>query len=198
MKETNPLHTSPEKINAISKDSARKFCELCNWVYESYITHKILFDDNNDTEGTIGKAKDFTIRLSTITQEYVLLQICKLHDPAKQRESHNLTINYILSFDNWGEEEAQIKKFAEELSKLFQLLSPARNKILAHNDLKTHTLNTTLGSFSEDMSNKYFEVLQELANAVSAKWLGGPYPFNDLAKVDVEEFLEVLNRSPKP
>ncbi len=185
-------------MNAISKDSALKFCELCNWVYEVWVTHKVLFDENNDTENTIAKAKYFTSRLSTITQEYALLQICKLHDPAIQGNSINLTIDYILRFGDLDEEDARIRKLAGELTELFQRLSSARNKILAHNDLEVLMDNTTLGSFPEDLDNKYFEVLQGFVNAVSVKWLSSKlYPFNDLAKADVDEFLEVLKRSHK-
>lgn len=53
----------------------------------------------------------------------------------------------------------------------------------------------TLGGFSNDLDIEYFSALQGLANAVHEKWLGGPYPFNDLAIADVEEFLRVMERA---
>jgi hypothetical protein len=189
---------SPNSNNVITEDLARKFCELCDWAYVSCITHKTLFDNNKDPETNIGKAKEFTSRLSTITSEYSLMQICKLHEPAIQGGSFNLTIDYMLRFGNWGEEETRIKEFVKELSELYKLINPARNKILAHNDLETQMCNSTLGSFPEGLDNRYFEVLNKLANAVSSKWLHSSlYIFNDFAKPDAEEFLEVLNRSPK-
>ena len=51
-----------------------------------------------------------------------------------------------------------------------------------------------LGGFPEGLDDEYFAALQELVNAVHEKWLGGPYPFNDLAGADVEEFLHVLEK----
>jgi len=46
------------------------------------------------------------------------------------------------------------------------------------------------------MDVEYFDVLQQLVNMVSAKWLDSNiYPFNDLAAADVKEFLYILNRS---
>ena len=30
----------------LSKSTLKDFCDLCNWIYEVWITHKILFDDN--------------------------------------------------------------------------------------------------------------------------------------------------------
>jgi hypothetical protein len=55
--------------------------------------------------------------------------------------------------------------------------------------------SAALGGFPEDLDDEYFSALQELVNAVSEKWLDGPYPFNDLAGADVEEFLHVLERA---
>ena len=183
-------------MNAISEDSALKFCELCNWVYESWVTHKIIFDKNKNPDANIRKVAYFAQRLPDITQKYSLLQICKLHDPAIQGKSPNLTIDYIVRFGDWGEEEPRVTKIVQELSEFYKKLKPARDKILAHNDYETHTLNTIQGVFPEGLDNKYFKTLQELVKAVSEKWLSNPiYPFNYLA--DAEEFLELLNRSPK-
>jgi len=180
-------------MNAISKDEACEFCKLCEWAYECWITHKRLFDDNPNKDVTIGKFKDFTYRLSIITQEYMLLQICKLHDPAEQSGKYNLTINYIVEHGGWGTENNRIKKLKTQLDDLRNHLLPARNKILSHNDLETIVNGTILGKFPQGMDEKYFAALQELADAVSDKWLGRPvYPFNNLAGADVEEFLAGL------
>ena len=80
-------------MDPISKDIALKFCELCNWVYETWVTHKFLFDENKTPADNIGKSPYFTNRLSIITQEYCLQQIAKLHDPAIQGNSSNLTVD---------------------------------------------------------------------------------------------------------
>ncbi len=99
----------------ISKDIALKFCGLCNWVYEAWITHKLLFDDNEAQKDSIGKAAAFMVRLSTITQEYSLLQIAKLHDPAIQKNSLNLTVDYMMRFGEWGERRGTIENIFARL-----------------------------------------------------------------------------------
>lgn len=182
-------------MNPIAPDVAKHFCELCNWAYECWVTHKRLFDENVKTETTIARAKYFTSRLSVITQEYSLLQICKLHDPAIQKSAVNITIDYIVRFGDWGTDTIEINQHVLRLSALFDKLKSARNKVLAHNDLEAITAAATLGEFPEGLDNEYFETLQELVNAVHKKWLGGPYPFNDLAGADVEEFLHVLEKT---
>lgn len=182
-------------MNSISKDTALKFCELCNWVYEVWVTHKKLFDENHEPDKNIGKVKYFTHRLSIITQEYCLLQISKLHDPAIQRGSLNLTIDYIVRFGSWGDDEDEINSISKSLAELWAKIKPARHKILAHNDLETFFNEEDLGEFPDELDRQYFELLQRLVNIVHEKWIGGPFPFNDLAESDVDEFLFTLNRA---
>lgn len=180
---------------AVSKDIAIKFCGLCNWVYEAWLTHRFLFHENETPDENIGKARAFTVRLSTITQEYTLQQIAKLHDPATQGKSNNLTIDFIVRFWEWGEQQDTIDKIAERLSHLWTHLKLARNKVLAHADLETVIADTPLGAFPEGMDDNYFDALQELVNEVHKKWVGSPYTFNDRAKKDTVEFLAVLERA---
>ncbi len=164
----------------------------CNWVYEAWVTHKLLFDENEAPEKNIRKSECFTSRLSIITQEYCLQQIAKLHDPAVQGSSRNLSIDYILRFGEWGEQAQEIENICSGLSALWELLKPARNKALAHNDLETLMDDVLLGAFPEGTDDEYFEALQILTNKVHEKWIGGPFLFNDLAKADVNEFLSLL------
>lgn len=181
-------------MDPISKDVALKFCEVCNWTYETWVTHKFLFDENKTPAKSIGKSPYFTRRLSIITQEYCLQQIAKLHDPAIQGNSLNLTVEYMIRFGEWAGRADDIRKIHNELLSLWERLKPARNKALAHNDLETLMADVALGSFPEGADEEYFAALQALVNEVHDKWVGGPYPFNDLARADVEEFLALLER----
>ncbi|MDP6884121.1 MAG: hypothetical protein QF830_08295 [Rhodospirillales bacterium] len=190
-----PSKIGDNTMDPISKDIAHKFCEGCNWVYETWVTHKLLFDDNNNPGRNIGKAGAFTERLSSITQEYCLQQIAKLHDPAIQRNSKNLTIDYMMRFGEWGERKTDIEKIEAQLQRLWKCIRPARNKALAHNDLETLMADAPLGSFPDGLDDQYFDALQALANEVHEKWVGGPYPFNNLAQNDVIEFLTLLERA---
>ena len=182
-------------MKPISKDTALKFCDLCNWTYETWVTHKLLFDENKTPESNIEKSVSFFNRLNFITQEYCLQQIAKLHDPAIQRNSLNLTIDYIVQFGEWGKKRDNIEKIEAKLLKLWKCVEPARNKALAHNDFETVMANVPLGSFPPNADDEYFDALQALVNEVHEKWVGGPWPFNNLAGADVNEFLALLERA---
>ena len=98
----------------------------------------------------------------------------------------------MVRFGEWGGRADDIRRIHDDLLGLWERLKPARNKALAHNDLETLMADTALGSFPEGADEEYFAALQALANEVHEKWVGGPYPFNDLAQNDVREFLGVL------
>lgn len=176
----------------VDKKAAKKFCELCNWAYEAWVTHKCLFDDNSAPANNIGRSPWFAERLSTITQEYALLQIAKLHDPSRLGKWNNASINFMIEYGAWGEQRPDVEKIASRLAELYEKILPARNKLLSHNDLETIIGDTPLGSFSEGNDEGYFDALQELVNAVHDRWFDGPNPFNDLAKADANEFLSLL------
>ena len=176
----------------INPKVAEKFCQLCNWTYEVWVTHKVLFDSNPNPENNIGRSPYFTDRLSIITQEYVLQQIAKLHDPLPRRRPFSLTIGYIVENGHWGEDRPRIDEITSRLNDLYEKIRPARNKILSHNDLGTVLEDAGLDSFSEGDDDRYFEDLQHLVNKVHERWIGGPFPFNRLAKADALEFLKLL------
>ena len=184
--------TSATAVRRVSQGDAEAFCSQCNWAYEAWITHRCLFDDNRNPEDNISLAQDFTVRLSIITQEYALLQISKLHDPWKQGRHVNLSIDYMVRFGDWGDNQERIKEISSRLTQLHDFIRPARDKILSHNDLDTVKRSLTLGGFSEGVDEQYFDALQELANEVHLRWTGRLYPFNDLAIADVREFLALL------
>ena len=123
-------------------------------------------------------------------------QIAKLHDPAEQGDNQNVSVDFVVRFGEWGDREAEIRKIEVRLLELWGHLEPARNKLLAHNDLEALLANDELGAFPEGEDELYFAALQELANVVHDRWGdGGPYPFDDLAIADVCEFLHVLEKS---
>ncbi len=155
---THPKHSSRgpsgDYRRRISEEAATAFCSHCNWAYEVWVTHKCLFDDNPTPENNIALARDLTVRLSTITQEYALLQIAKLHDPWTQGRHVNLSIDYFVRFGCWGPKQERINAISAELAQLHQSIRPARDKILSHNDLATTMADHTLGDFPKDADGK--------------------------------------------
>lgn len=158
----------------------------------------LLFDENlRADELCKSPGGDTFARLSAISQEYVLLQIFKLHDPAVTKGVITLGIDYIIKYGGWSDEmRHELEVMYENLSKFAEKIKPARNKVISHHDLATITEGVPVGKIDNDVAEKYFEILQEFANKVHEQTIGGPWPFNDLVKNDVAAFLRMLKEVP--
>lgn len=89
-------------MSAISRAVADKLFDVCNWAHETWILHRTLFDDNPDLQ-ELGQGHHvyFLNHLNHVLQEYALLQMAKLHDPAVMSGRVNLSLAYILDYGGW-------------------------------------------------------------------------------------------------
>jgi hypothetical protein len=181
-------------MSALSPLVVEEFCKLCDWAFQVWLTHRELFDENpNAAQLQASRGAEALARLSVITQEYALHQIAKLHDSAVVAGQITLGIDYIIKYGGWDSTtEANLSVLAQRLNQFASSLRSARNKALSHNDLATIAAGQTLGSFPPGEDVKYFENLQEFANLVHGKVIGGPFPFDDLAKNDVVALLSII------
>ena len=177
-----------------SQSVALEFCKLCGWAYEAWLNHRELFDLNPRTaELQKSFAGEELARLSVISQEYSLLQIAKLHDPAVVSGKVTLGIDYVVTYGSWSPEtRKKLESLRADLNKLGGQLRDARNKSLSHNDLAQIVAGVTLGEFNSGEDESYFQSLQKLVDIVHGEVLGGPWPFNDLVKNDVAAFMAIL------
>jgi hypothetical protein len=183
-----------KSTHALSASVVLEFCGLCNRAHELWLNHLELFDKNPRlTELMNSIAKDEFIRLSIISQEYSLLQVVKLHDPAVMKGNITLGINYVLTYGGWSDSvRACLTKLKAKLDCFASQLLDVRNKILSHNDLATIVAGATLGEFDEGADGKYFKALQEFVNIVHGEVIGVPYPFSETVKSDVAFFLRTI------
>jgi hypothetical protein len=184
-----------KSTHALSATVVREFCNLCNRAHELWINHLELFDNNPRNDELMNSiARPEWVRLSIISQEYSLLQVVKLHDPAVMNGNITLGIDYVLTYGGWSDSvRRRLKKLATELSRFADpLRRGVRNKILSHYDLATILADAPLGGFADGAGEKYFKDLQEFVNIVHDQVVGGPYPFCNLARNDIAYFLRTI------
>ncbi len=152
----------------------KAFNDLCDRAYSDWRFHKIIFTENArkaEMEKSIaGKALE---HFSILSQESILLQIAKLHDPAIQQGHVTLGIEYMVRFGGWDcDQEEKLKKLKNGLDELATKIRPARHKILSHNDLETILSEAVLGDFPDGEDEKYFRTLQEFLDLVNLAVMG--------------------------
>ena len=181
-------------MSALSANVVEVFCNICNRVYAIWRIHNVLFVHNPHKKelerSAAGKA---LMHFSIISQESILQEISKLHDPAIQQGQVNLGVEYMVRFGGWDKTtEAKLKALQVQLNELAQKIRPARHKVLSHNDLETILSGATLGAFPKGEDDNYFKALQEFVDIVHDRVIGGPSPFSEDASKDAALLLSFL------
>ena len=185
---TKPKH-------ALSASDVLVFCALCDKAHEYWVNHLELFEKNPRNEEFMKSiVRPEWVRLSIISQEYSLLQVCKLHDKADMNGNITLGIDYVFNYGGWSDSvRPRLEALKRELDDFANnKLRGVRNKILSHYDRATILAEATLGSSAKEEDEKYFEALQEFVNIVYGEVIGGPYPFSNLVKNDIAFFLRTI------
>lgn len=179
---------------ALSQPITVEFCKLCSWAYEVWLNHRELFATNPRREELQKSwAGDELARLNIISQEYALLQVAKLHDPAVVSGKITLGIDYVVTYGAWSANtRSKLEHLRSKLNAFGAQLRDVRNKSLSHNDLAAVAAGATLGAFESGEDEQYFQTLQEFVDIVHGEVVGGPWPFDDLVKNDVAAFLAMI------
>ncbi len=183
-----------ESRHALTAAVVVEFCKLCNWAYDVWLNHRLLFDDNPrmaELEKSVA-GEEFK-RLAIISHEYSLLQIRKLHDG-----KITLGIDYVCTYGNWDTtDRTRLNDLAKKLDIFAKQLQKARNKTISHNDLATVKKNATLGDFAKGEDAEYFRNLQEFVNIVHKQVIGDTWDFDGSSIVsDVAGFLKTIKPEP--
>lgn len=154
--------------------------------------HRAFEDDPRTGQLAEGDYAYFLQNFSIISQEYTLLQLAKLHDPAVSLGRINLTLDYVLTYGTWERGDlATLQELKRLLDELHVQIRPARNRLISHNDLESIAKNDPIGAFPAGLDVEYFARLEEFAQIVHERIVGAPFDFSHHAHTDV---LVVLKR----
>ena len=181
-------------MSGLSPRVVGEFCKLCDWAHQVWLNHRELFDENpraDELQKSMGA--DALTRLKTISHEYTLLQIAKLHDRVVVAGEVTLGVDFIVKYGAWNQPVlTKLAELAKQLNHFAESLRTVRNRALSHNDLAAILSGSVLGEFNKGEDIKYFEVLQEFVNIVHEEVIGGPAPFDDLVINDVAAFMAII------
>ena len=202
-----PGPAQPEDMNGenvVSIDEPKKtfesFREQCIWLRCCFNTFRSLYESNDETSTALRlTAWRFFEDLNEILREYIILQICKLTDPAQDgRGRHtNLSVdgvNAVLCKNKLMTPE--IRGYASELLRYREFVKESRNKIIGHLDRKTIVEGLPIGEHPAEEVFRFFDNLQKYTDAVG--WVVGVGPLDYQAvpgKGDVLDLIKTLKRA---
>jgi AbiU2 len=122
------------------KEDIAIFAEHCVFMRSVYRHGRILFEASTDEDKArmTRAAPVFFGDLNRMSVEYMILQVCKITDPARDfRKNDNHTIAFLLRHYDFSADPATIRQLAQldaRLQAFREKLLPARNKLISHSD----------------------------------------------------------------
>ena len=157
-----------QEIDGI-REFLKKFREECIELRITYQTFHILFERDDGTVQLLHEAAaQFFDFIGRALQEYYILQVCRLTDPARQGGFTNFThkrLNQLLCENNLLTSE--IKNFSKGLDRYRELVLPARNKLIGHRDEKTVRNLISLGAHEQKDIDELFKNLNKYCDSVA-------------------------------
>jgi hypothetical protein len=112
--------------------------------------------------------------LYRLMRNSLFIQFCRITDPPGSGSRINLTSNYILDAIPWSPDvRAKLEEINKRLMRFRAYVDPARNKRLAHADLRSELDKVTLGKFPTGADDKFLHDLEEFLT-VAQESLGEP------------------------
>jgi hypothetical protein len=178
------------------------FADHCVFMRSIYLHGKILFEarTEEDRARMSRAAPTFFGDINKMLVEYIILQVCKITDPAQDfRKNDNHTIAFLLQHYDFSADPAMMQRLAQldaQLQAFRQKLLPARNKLISHSDRDAILARKNLGGAPQSDWDQFWIDLQEVVCIIYEKVLGTPLHINGVAMLsDAHGLLKALKHA---
>jgi hypothetical protein len=183
---------------SITKDDVAIFADYAVYARSVYMHSRTLYDCAQAAEKeTMAKcAPTFFGDLNKVLIEYVILQACKITDPAKdvhKNESH--TIEFFVQNADFSAEPAksqQLTDIEKRMRGFRKKIKPARNKIISHTDRDAALSCSIMGAATDAEWSQFWRDLDEFVAIMYEKYIGSP-PIQILAVSGITDTVLLKN-----
>lgn len=120
--------------------------------------------------------------LNRMFVEYMILQVCKITDPAQDiRKNDNHTIAFLMKHYDFSSDPTtrqRLNQLGGRLQAFRQMLLPARNKLISHSDRQAVLAGQSLGDAPQSEWDEFWLNLQSVVCIIYEKVLGTPFQIN--------------------
>jgi hypothetical protein len=177
------------------------FANYCVFMRSIYLHTRELFETSSADDRALMNATAGTFfgDLNQVLNEYLILQVCKITDPAKDyRDNDNHTIAFLLQYYDFSDDPPTLNRLDElraDMQTFRAKLPPARNRLISHLDRDAILAGRPLGAASDEEWNQFWLELQEFIYIVHRKVTGSSFRLNGVAGLsDAGDLMKVLRR----
>jgi hypothetical protein len=175
------------------------FANHCVFMRSIYLHGRILFETSTDEDkGRMSRAAPtFFGDINRMFVEYMILQVCKITDPAQDfRKNDNHTIAFLLRHYDFSSDPTTRERLHQldgQLQAFRQMLLRARNKLISHSDRQAILAGQALGGAPQTEWDEFWLNLQSVVCVIYEKVLGTPVQINGVAMLsDADGLLKAL------
>jgi hypothetical protein len=157
----------------ITKVDIRRFRDLCTYARSIFVHFRHLFETGPENRAILNRcAPKLFGDICYVLRSQIILEACKITDPAVMRSHENLTIEYVMTHLQDRKIIDRLKDRADRLHAFRKKIEPARNKIISHNDRDTILSGNALGGASIEDWNQFWQDLSRFLEILSDRYLG--------------------------
>jgi hypothetical protein len=146
-----------------------------HWVSIRFVrdTFAFLYEEKSSVYYLSNAANEFFGRLSDILRDYLCLAYARVLDRYDAAHS-NFTIEYLFKLKEWTEpEKTTLTNLYAGIQDFKQYVWKARNKVLAHNDLKTYLgKGGPVGGFPEGKDLEFIHDVERFVDVIHKEAFG--------------------------
>ncbi|MFI8559190.1 hypothetical protein [Pseudomonas putida] len=170
----------------------------CIWITNCYNLYRTLYEEGEATDVVLVRvAPAFFHDLNRIIVEHILLQICKITDPAGSGRRQNLTVDSLnKDLKALGLLSQDLIDRAAELEGYRALIVLARNRLISHLDWQSVQEEKPLGAHEAGEVSRFFACLFRYTDLVGEACGAGPLDYSVSAcQGDAIDLLRALRSS---
>jgi HEPN superfamily AbiU2-like protein len=185
----------------MKQDDIEIFANYCVFMRSIYLHACELFETSSAEDKALmgATAGMFFGDLNQMLKEYIILQVCKITDPAHDvHNNDNHTIAFLLERYDFSSDPSISKRLTDLLASMRAFrdkLRSARNKLISHLDRDTILAGRPLGVATDEDWNQFWLDLQDFVCIVHRKVIGSSFYLNGVAgRSDAGDLLKALKR----
>jgi putative transcriptional regulator len=167
----------PKPAATVGLRDIKAFANACVYARSLYMHYKAIFEDTALGENPLKNLSPYFFGdLSWMFREYIILQVCKLTDPAVDgRGNENLTVKFLTAnadFSNDAASAVELRARAGNIEQFRSRLKPARDKFISHSDRKSVLDGRSLGGAPTDAWVDFWLDLQVFVKLLWKRYVG--------------------------
>lgn len=182
----------------VSKEDVIAFSNACVFAQSIYMHYRAVYEEAELKAHPLKIMSPYFFGdLNHMLREYIILQVCKLTDPATDaRGNENLTVEFFTANSDFGmgsDPMTTLRSRAEKIRNFRRKIKPARDKIVSHYDRKSIMNRKPLGGADWDAWTDFWLDLQVFVKVLYDRYVGPSFYMNAAAGTsDAVGFIQVL------